>query len=377
MKYLSETAAYDALTKQPIVDAELKLNLFKEVTSISINGLDTYVKYMSKQIDMQLAEKFIECRNLFEKYEQKGAQLNPSIAHVLGIVFGRLVEIQQGISDEIRELTKNIEVNILKPLNDYQREISTVKDNRKELKDAYDRIEQCRQSLEKAKKEYENVQRTSSSASRLTMMGTSDTSKRINDLNRLEEKVQRIEKELDEANLTANEKYDKYTEGLFKRVAEECDLTNYFLEYLKLQKKYHKQSLKRLDQQIPGVKESLSNYNKKPVFGCSLSEYVNMSNSNASFTSSTNSVSPVVRKLIESMCKQNVFNEEGIFRIAGSRIKMNCLLYAINAGYIDYLDTDNYFDVHCLAGVLKQYIRELPDSILCNELYDSWLNAIK
>lgn len=85
----------------------------------------------------------------------------------------------------------------------------------------------------------------------------------------------------------------------------------------------------------------------------------------------------MIRRLVEAMCKQGVFSEEGIFRVAGSRIKMNCILYAINAGYLDHLDLPNDYDVHCLAGVLKQYIRELPDSILCNDLYDSWINAIK
>ena len=146
---------------------------------------------------------------------------------------------------------------------------------------------------------------------------------------------------------------------------------------MKIQKKYHKQALKRLDALIPGVKESLVNYNKKPVFGCSLAEYVHNYNSNTSGPRNDLQLSPVIYKLINSMCRQNAFAEEGIFRIAGSRIKMNCLMYAINAGYLDYLDTTNDFDVHCLAGVLKQYIRELPDSILCNELYEHWIAAIK
>ena len=44
--FLSDTTAYDALSKQPIVDAELKLNLFREVTSASISGIENYLKYM-------------------------------------------------------------------------------------------------------------------------------------------------------------------------------------------------------------------------------------------------------------------------------------------------------------------------------------------
>jgi hypothetical protein len=206
-----------------------------------------------------------------------------------------------------------------------------------------------------------------------------DTNKKMNDINKLEDKVQRIEKELDEANLIANEKYDKYTEGLYKRIANECELTKFYLDYLKIQKRYHKQALKRLDNTIPNIKELINSYSKKPVFGSCLLEYVKMSNKNTIFRNNPDYqyVSPVIRKLIDGMVKQNVFNEEGIFRVAGSRIKMNCILYAINCGYLDYLDISNDFDVHCLAGVLKQYIRELPDSILCNEMYDDWLSAIK
>ena len=222
------------------------------------------------------------------------------------------------------------------------------------------------------------------------MVNSDTVNKKMNEVFRLEEKVQRAEKDLDEATSAANEKYDKYTEALYKRVSDECELTSCYLEYLKIQRKYHRQVLRRLDQLIPGAKDSLATYNKKPVFGCALGEHVTIHNSmsavnlnssipnNSSPSSSSQSlVSPVIRKLVEGMCKQGVFAEEGIFRVAGSRIKMNCILYAINAGYLEYLDMVNDYDVHCLAGVLKQYIRELPDSILCNDLYDSWIGAIK
>lgn len=75
---------------------------------------------MSKTVDMQLGEKFLECKELFKKYENKGETLNPSINHVMGIVFGKLSDLQQGMHTEIIELTQNIEQSVLKPLNDYQ-----------------------------------------------------------------------------------------------------------------------------------------------------------------------------------------------------------------------------------------------------------------
>lgn len=69
---------------------------------------------------MQLAEKFLECRELFKKHETRGDLLNPTISHVMGIVFGKIGEMQQNAHDEVMELTKNIETKVLKPLNDYQ-----------------------------------------------------------------------------------------------------------------------------------------------------------------------------------------------------------------------------------------------------------------
>lgn len=73
-----------------------------------------------KAVDLQLADKFLECKENFKKYENKGELLNPTISHVMGIVFGKLSEVQQGVHDEVVELTQNIEIKVLKPLNEYQ-----------------------------------------------------------------------------------------------------------------------------------------------------------------------------------------------------------------------------------------------------------------
>lgn len=44
--YYSDGTTHDALAKQSIIDAENKLNVFKETTNISITGLESYLKYM-------------------------------------------------------------------------------------------------------------------------------------------------------------------------------------------------------------------------------------------------------------------------------------------------------------------------------------------
>lgn len=34
-------------------------------------------------------------------------------------------------------------------------------------------------------------------------------------------------------------------------------------------------------------------------------------------------------------------------------------------------------DVHIIAGILKSYLRELPDPLFSYALYDDWVNAIR
>ena len=69
---------------------------------------------------MQLAEKFFECREIFKKYESRGDCINANISHVMGEIFSKLNDIQTDMHNEVVELTQNIELKILKPLNDYQ-----------------------------------------------------------------------------------------------------------------------------------------------------------------------------------------------------------------------------------------------------------------
>jgi hypothetical protein len=159
---------------------------------------------------------------------------------------------------------------------------------------------------------------------------------------------------------------------------------------LKFQHNFHSHICQSLEQLIPDIKNTIRDYSKRPIFGLSIEEHMRLANTQSD-------VSPVIRGLIDGMIKQNVFNEEvrirgipilflicfdicfdlqGVFRIAGSKAKMNRLISSINAGYLDYIDLNDY-DVHCLASVLKQYLRDLPDSIMCNNLCDDWISAIK
>ncbi len=122
---------------------------------------------------------------------------------------------------DMTDFIGNVESNVLKPLMSYQEELKLVKDNKKELKDAYDKIEVSRQNLDRYRKA-DSDSRSGAQAFR----ASSSVEKRNND--RLEDKLVRCEKDLDEAKSVANEKYDKYTEILYKRISEECKIIYYF-----------------------------------------------------------------------------------------------------------------------------------------------------
>ena len=51
-----------------------------------------------------------------------------------------------------------------------------------------------------------------------------------------------------------------------------------------------------------------------------------------------------------------------------------CVFQAsFDAGMVDMVDYVR--DVHCIAGALKQYLRELPEPLLTFKLYEEWMRA--
>lgn len=69
--------------------------------------------------------------------------------------------------------------------------------------------------------------------------------------------------------------------------------------------------------------------------------------------------------------------EEGIYRLSGSSAVIKSLKDRFNAeGDVDLLASDEYWDPHAIAGLLKSFLRELPASILTRELHLQFLAVI-
>lgn len=78
----------------------------------------------------------------------------------------------------------------------------------------------------------------------------------------------------------------------------------------------------------------------------------------------------VVYRCIEYLEKRNAAQEEGIYRLSGSTAVIKALKDRFNVeGDVDLLTTEQYYDPHAIAGLLKTFLRELPTSVLTRELH--------
>ncbi|PBP28467.1 GTPase activation, GAP [Diplocarpon rosae] len=108
----------------------------------------------------------------------------------------------------------------------------------------------------------------------------------------------------------------------------------------------------------------------KPVFGLSLEQL---------FERDGSAVPMVVYQCIQAV---DLFGleVEGIYRLSGtsSHVSKIKAMFDNDASKVDFRDPANFFhDVNSVAGLLKQFFRELPDPLLTAEHYASFIEAAK
>ncbi|KAI5810227.1 hypothetical protein DFH27DRAFT_180762 [Peziza echinospora] len=108
------------------------------------------------------------------------------------------------------------------------------------------------------------------------------------------------------------------------------------------------------------------------VFGVSLEEAIAVSRP----FGVTTPLPAVVYRCLEYLDAKNAINEEGIFRLSGSNVVIKGLRDKFNSeSDVNLLATDEYYDVHAVAGLLKLYLRELPTNILTTERREDFLRV--
>ncbi|KAK4219010.1 hypothetical protein QBC37DRAFT_166256 [Rhypophila decipiens] len=110
----------------------------------------------------------------------------------------------------------------------------------------------------------------------------------------------------------------------------------------------------------------------KPMFGITLTRL---------YERDGHAVPMVVYQCIQAV---NLFGlqVEGIYRLSGSLPHVNRLKAQFdtdpNSEHLDFRNPENFFhDVNGVAGLLKQFFRDLPDPLLTNEHYQAFVEAAK
>lgn len=85
----------------------------------------------------------------------------------------------------------------------------------------------------------------------------------------------------------------------------------------------------------------------------------------------------VVYRCIEYLEAKEAASEEGIFRLSGSNVVVKGLKERFNTeGDVDLLNSEQNYDVHAVASLFKQYLRELPTTVLTRELHLEFLRVL-
>jgi len=85
----------------------------------------------------------------------------------------------------------------------------------------------------------------------------------------------------------------------------------------------------------------------------------------------------IVFRCIQYLEKMEADQEEGIYRLSGSSAVIKNLKDKFNTeGDVNLLRTDEYWDPHAIAGLLKSFFRELPSSILTRDLHMRFLSVM-
>lgn len=180
-------------------------------------------------------------------------------------------------------------------------------------------------------------------------------------------KVDSIKEELEDAELKVEQCRDQLASEMFQLIAKEADLAKTILEYARLQKSYHEKALSVLDSFLPDLEAVVYDSDIRPVFGSPLEEHLRVTARKIAFP-----IELCVCSLLEIGME-----EEGLFRVAGGSSKVRRMKLSLDAGCLSFPTALEYRDPHVIGGVLKSYLRELPEPLMTFSLYDEWMAAAR
>ncbi|ORZ02870.1 hypothetical protein BCR43DRAFT_520118 [Syncephalastrum racemosum] len=110
----------------------------------------------------------------------------------------------------------------------------------------------------------------------------------------------------------------------------------------------------------------------KQVFGVPLEEAIAVSKFSDQYE-----LPAIVYRCIDYLEAKDAIQEEGIYRLSGSAVKIRKLKARFNEeGDVDLMNAEEPPDIHAVSGLLKMWLRELPDNVLTHDLLKDFLAVL-
>lgn len=272
--------------------------------------------------------------------------LNLGEGSILGMTLVDCARIQDALACDLLSFKTLVEEEIVEPL------LSTIKE------DVAD-IVKYRKQLTKLTAEMDSFKTRYQAAVKMCQQVTG------NNLAAAVTKAESLREEAEDAANKVDQCRDILAAEMFNLISKEPQLSRLLTRLCQIQIDYHRAALSVLESSLPDLETQINVFPHHPVFGCPLDEHLNITNRDIAFVIET-----CVCWLLET-----AMDEEGLFRIGGSASKIKKMKSAFDAG-VAYLVEDDR-DPHNVAGVLKSYLRSLPEPLLTYELYNEWMEAAR
>lgn len=303
----------------------------KKICSLLSGNESTQMeKRLRKITDTIIGHTMIECGGMLGE---------KSILHILLTDCGQL-GTKLGTQMLVHEA--ELEKNVVEPLNLVELEAANITKTRRNLNKFI-------LDMDSAKFRYQTAQKQTANA------GGSNT------------KIDSIKEEMEEAQLKVDMGRDSLAADIYSLMAKESDFAKVILNFAESQRNYHRTALELLEQHIPLLENKWREHLQKPVFGCDIDEHLRVSRRTIAL--------PI--EICVCTLNETAMDEEGLFRIAGGATKVRKFRAALDANVANLELANELNDVHIVAGMLKSYLRELPEPMLTFALYDDWISAMK
>lgn len=260
-------------------------------------------------------------------------------AGLLRDVLDKCARLEKTVASEIITNEVSVENSVSKNLNDIiERHLATIQKQKRI-------VGKCHQEYEATRQKYDSAQRNSD------QLGN-------------QAKLTQLKDDQEELHNKLEKERDLYESYMYELLAEEENIANYVKEYVKHQELYYTSALREIQSTITSM-DGLFRRNNKQIFNTPLREHLKATDRKIAY---------VIELCVCCLLEKGLY-EEGLLRVGCASSKLRRMISAINANYVTPPLSDKYADPHVTAGVLKKYLRSLPDPLLTFEFYQDFVGA--